>query len=389
MGETPLNYGDQLFTPLKAAGYAQRRLSGTDANPWLPATLSRTLYVTGEGLRCQDQPVCVFDHFGQYRIDQFTNPKTNDVLIIYTYYWDADLWTIEGNYLHSDLARQRSPINMALKDGVVDYGLSDAAGYLGPMGQLVREGVETTLCQMVASAIGAADASAISPGHGCLARLSAIRSAYPDDVEFDFLSHSLGSRMLYDVLNPQPPGSTETLSADQLRSRRFIALHSRSFLMAANQLSLLAIGRVQVTDDRPLADQAASTPAAISRAERLPAGEATCPTPQTFFDLRCMSAADQGREAQPPRLDVVGFLDPDDLLGFKASDTLNGAPTPQSLNFVNVIHRNTPQWAWLFAWPPSAHDHELEEETSTRLILCGGSVNAAGALIPNNCTLRR
>jgi hypothetical protein len=254
------------------------------------------------------------------------------------------------------------------------------------MGQLVREGVETTLCDMVADAVGTDAAKQVAQGSGCLTRLSRdVGGAYPKDVEFNFLSYSLGSRMLFDVLNP-PTGAraaqqrqdAEALGgpgapaiADPTASRRFVATRVRTFFMAANQLPLLAIGSVSVDDSEP-----AGGPHAAAAAP---------PTPATFLDLRVGAAEAHVAGLEPAEpLQIVGFQDPDDLLGFRAGDAIDQHGSPHVI-VRDVLHRNTPQWLWLFSWPPDAHARELYEPTSTKLILCGGHTDASGHLHPYAC----
>ena len=121
-----------------------------------------------------------------------------------------------------------------------------------------------------------------------------------------------------------------------------------------------------------------------------PAPEAATLEPQPPLDFIHLKAPPI-RGAAPPyssgpalHLTVIAFQDPDDLLGFKASDAVLGAHD-DSVTFVDVLHRNTPQWAFLFAMPELAHDHELEEPHSLQMILCGADAGPDGWLKPRNC----
>jgi hypothetical protein len=84
---------------------------------------------------------------------------------------------------------------------------------------------------------------------------------------------------------------------------------------------------------------------------------------------------------------VVAFQDPDDLLGFKASDAVMGDTNPKinNVRFVDVLHRNTDQWLYLFSNPLKAHDNELSEPNSLKMILCGAQADASGNLTANAC----
>ena len=55
------------------------------------------------------------------------------------------------------------------------------------------------------------------------------------------------------------------------------------------------------------------------------------------------------------------------------------------MTFVDVLHRNMLQWAFLFAMPELAHDHELQEPNSLKMILCGADAGPDGWLKPRDC----
>jgi hypothetical protein len=184
--------------------------------------------------------------------------------------------------------------------------------------------------------------------------------------------------MLYDVLSEQSTETKAPRSDDELLARQFLVDRARTMMMAANQLPLLAVSGVTIVP-------ATSPPNAAPQPTGPPAG---------FLDLR--RRGDPGdkagirafSDAKFRELSVVAFQDPDDLLGFKASDALIGDPQP-GVRFVDVLHRNTPQWLFLLAWPPDAHDHELEEPNSLHMILCGARADATGNLTPDQCVGER
>jgi hypothetical protein len=262
--------------------------------------------------------------------------------------------------------------NAYLKANLMDAGFSEAAGYLSPLGALEREGLESTLCLMFADALDLAEAKDVPPGAHCLEALAPmIRSQGANDVEFDFLSHSLGSRMLYDVLSPYDPATTRLRDKGAVRARRILVRRTKSFFMAANQLPLLAVGDLVVS---PAQGQAAAAPRGLASVLSLRAENASAP--------------DNEGQSHPvkstPSLTVLAFQDPDDILGFKASDAAP-SPDPDAPRILDIAHRNAPQWAYLFEWPTFAHDHELRQSQSLALILCGGHAGADGVLTPDRC----
>jgi hypothetical protein len=375
-------YANQLLDPISRRGYVRQASSA-----WKDARLGHTWTIRGPGLaRCGERhPGCRFDAFGQYKRDVFV--RGEDVLTVYSYYWRADLRDIMGQYLQPDIESNSAPayrfpsprkslLNAGLKASVMDNGFSDAVGYLSVLGRVERAGLESALCVMVADAAGAPDQEG-AQGDDCLAalapRMGALASA---PVEFDFLSHSLGSRMLFDVLSPYDPASGARRN-EALIARWVVLARSRDFFMAANQLPLLAVSDMAVGESGP--GRAPAAEAAFAPQARGLAG---------MLSLRAESARPPDlagvHAPSTDQLAVIAFQDPDDFLGFKASDALLGS-TPEGVTIIDVVHRNAPQWAYLFAWPTIAHDHELREPNSLKIILCGAKAGADGTLTALPC----
>jgi hypothetical protein len=385
------NWGESLLGRIPKYGYIRERTPGPIDTYWHPATLSEAKVVAGPGLVCTDHPGCVFNNFGIYKKDVFRNASTGDVVTVFTYFWRADLWTITGAYLRDDVLAnnvtnwrpntRKSLINASLKAGLVDNGLSDAAGYLSGLGALEREGLESALCAMLEDAIATPQASAVAPGTGCLGRLAPLNTLNGRDVEFNFLSHSLGSRMLYDVLSAREPVTGASRTREATSARMFISDQTRTFFMAANQLPLLAESSLTISP----APEAALGSNPEPGAEEAAALEAR---PRSFADLRGAAPRTPGERsrARTPALTIVAFQDPDDLLGFKASDAIVGATDPTaSVKFVDVVHRNTPQILYVLASPLAAHDSEMKEPHSREMILCGANADPLGHLKADRC----
>ena len=124
--------------------------------------MSRT--VTGRDLVCDPPHAdCRFEAFGRYRKDVFVNRVTGDRVVVFSYSWRDDLWSITGHYVEPDIqdntlsgpTTAHSLANAFLKVKVMDEGFSDAVGYLSNLGVLEREGIETAICAMLADAAGA------------------------------------------------------------------------------------------------------------------------------------------------------------------------------------------------------------------------------------------
>jgi len=369
-------WGQALLSAISASGYELEPGQGQD---WTPAQLAARKTVTGRDVVCDPPHAdCRFAAFGKYRKDVFVNRDTAARVVVFSYSWRDDLWSITGHDVQPDiqdntlsgLTTKRSLANALVKAKVIDEGFSEAAGYLSRVGVLEREGIETAICAMLADAAG----EQTPPfGQDCLARFTAADIRKLDETEFNFLSHSLGSRMIYDVLSGVTPETGQVRRDEQLGPRTALRRRTHALIMAANQMPLLAVSEYRV-ELSPQATREAETPA-----------------PQRPLDFIGLNLPPGGGGAAPAysigptlHLTVVAFQDPDDILGFKASDAVLGAHD-DSVTFVDVLHRNARQWAFLFANPEAAHDHELEEPHSLQMILCGADAGPDGWLKPRDC----
>jgi hypothetical protein len=215
-----------------------------------------------------------------------------------------------------------------------------------------------------------------------LDRLSADQIFPSTEVDYAFLSFSLGSRMLYDVLSGLANDSSAGDDPSPLALARF-ATRTRNFFMAANQMPLLGVGRVTINE-----------PGTHPRGPTY-STDTLLPTCQGgFFSFAGCLRQSAGTPlltfglALPPGailtegLQVIAFHDPADLLGFRAS---GGIKNPGTTTFVEVSHRNTPVILGLLAWPGAAHAKELDHTDSRTLILCGGKASGNGTLRAKVC----
>jgi hypothetical protein len=322
-----------------------------------------------------------------------------------------------------------------LKKGLVNEGFSDAAAYLGPMKSIVLEGVQSAVCAMLADASGqkfkSEDVTRINPdtgrsevvyrriprtpappvtvvengvsreemrknasgralvmaGNECLQALDISGIGY--DREFHFVTHSLGSRMLLDALSPYAGG----VGLNRNANLGMLAEQTRTIFMAANQIPLLGLGTLNVAPhDKPeMLDAPLKAPALPRQTNDVPSlvatsgGEleqAVCEG-RSFFDCRTSGAITGTVDAIP--LWVISFMDPEDVLGYRADAAIVGINNPSQtcvtgitcVRFTQVVHRNTPVWLWLLAFPGEAHDKELVRDSSIALIFCGADAKGA------------
>jgi hypothetical protein len=431
---------------LQQAGYT---LETTPKEPiWDDAPTAKVHEFEGEALSCEgsaaDRPPCLYDHFGQYRVDWFLHADGKRRVVVYSYLWHDDLWRLQRPFLAHDLAGLQTgfagwtagSLTRELKTNIVNEGLSDVAAYLGPAGGALKEGMSSAVCIMLREAAGRPvttaehnSAISLSPSD-CLDETSA-DSLLERGARISFISHSLGSRMLFDVLSAPSSGKTPTEAnrTPGTPTKALVATRKATdtFFMAANQLSLLGIAEVKgpqatspgVTGTGPPAVREApvpgcpkSLPGFLTADCRAPKDSETRKAQKSGMSMTAQIAFDA-----PRPLKVVGFFDPGDILGYSLVGGRTGQG-PTDISFISVLHRNTPQILKLGSNPLEAHDNELALETlpapgagqsrphqappyprdrptevfkspnALAMIFCGATSDPQGRLIPGKCLSR-
>jgi hypothetical protein len=154
---------------------------------------------------------------------------------------------------------ERRQFNSLLKNTIVTYGLSDAAMYMGTVGSQMRAAVRGGICAAIADATGeASDFAELTTN-----RKQRIDKALDEichapkankKAHFAIVSESLGSRVVFDVLNDTLRGEVVTRNASEFTNKPALApwleLVSNPTLEVfffANQIPLLATARLQKT----------------------------------------------------------------------------------------------------------------------------------------------
>jgi hypothetical protein len=389
MGITDKKVFHAALYDLLAKGYAP-----TGSDDWRPAMLPTAVNVTAEGLDCRTPWVdhqhpreptipnpCHFASFGEYRVDRLRNAAGAEIRL-YTYFWDRDLWRIQEPLLRADMHRhdgRPALLDSALKYNLLDGGMSDATAYVGPAGPMVLAGIESVLCAMSRDAVGLPPEPNVGRSlANCDDGKGGRGYAQPGPVGFDFVSHSLGSRMLFDALTggSRPAEAADAQRADSARG--MLIGRARTVFMAANQLPLLALRTVVLTPEGAPRPTAAAPPEHPGCRAQLALLRARCAIDAERSAARGPASAPQIEEGP---LQVVGFVDPDDLLGYHVNDTLKDQP-----GFFDITHRNATQWLWLFVLPQVAHDNELQKADSRQIILCGATISPDGKVKPRDCS---
>ena len=162
---------------------------------------------------------------------------------LYRVFWDNVFWdALQYPHVGQDdargasgsLAAQRQKYNRQLKDDLVNYGFSDAVMYLGEAGALIREAVRGAMCVAArdagstAFAVQTGGRSALTTEVACAdARLS------PGTAPFAFVTESLGSKVLFDLMREQASDQRDTVHDAMIRG-------SETFMLA-NQIALFGL----------------------------------------------------------------------------------------------------------------------------------------------------
>jgi hypothetical protein len=142
----------------------------------------------------------------------------------------------------------RASINSRIKMELVTYGFSDAALYIGPVGELIRDAIRGGICAAITEAAGDTGYLARLPGpnpdHDSAAQFTHKTSDELCDISsgnnkipFTIVAKSLGSRVVFDVLTrDRTPALAEKLSR--------VSNNELEVFMFANQVPLIGLGRL-------------------------------------------------------------------------------------------------------------------------------------------------
>lgn len=212
---------------------------------------------------------------------------------VYRVFWDEVFWlnvqyahvgydddvAVESGKPHWDAVTKRAHFNRMLKDQIVTHGLSDAAMYMGDAGELIREGLRGGICAafvdshesflvpVVYDEIGGGYEGATTtlvpkPNQArkqesyTAEQACDLASQFKDSTyqpAFAFVTESLGSRAMFDVLSARYNEGREIP----------FSIGASEHFMLANQLPLIGLGQLKFQSE-PFSDQY------LSREENLP-----------------------------------------------------------------------------------------------------------------------
>jgi hypothetical protein len=257
-------------------------------------------------------------------------------------------------------------VNSFLKWGVLDRSLADALIYAGSYGEAMQRGIGESLCKII-SGFG-------TSGQPC----NWSNRLMPPGGHFVFVTHSLGSRMLYDTLLSLTGGSTQHLGyptpifpQNEITQAepivRDVVNKTAALYMMANQVAMIGISNVPY--DAPLYERQHFVIKAKDYDLTVSQSAAAASDPL----LSLLS----GRDKNAPILQIVSFNDTNDLLTWHVPAWYEAAADNQMLGvkITDVFVRNAPRWVGAVEWPPSAHGDYFTNLTVWKAILCGAQAD--------------
>ncbi|NNE59254.1 MAG: hypothetical protein HKN36_14195 [Hellea sp.] len=163
---------------------------------------------------------------------------------VYRVFWDDIFWDqIQEAHVGQDwdneetltIADTRKKYNRKLKDEMVNFGFSDAVMYLGPAGREIRLAVTGAMCAALLDASGTTfeiQDNSISAQKAC----SAIKHQPIATNQFVFVSESLGSKIMFDVMRD--------IMTDETTNNLDKMIVGTELYMMANQIALLSLSEL-------------------------------------------------------------------------------------------------------------------------------------------------
>ncbi len=248
-------------------------------------------------------------------------------------------------------------VNRSLKTGLIDWGLSDVMLTVGQLGGILRDGVRQLMAKsaafdpnQAAGPSGETDGQEKYDWKGQLSHDSRL------DQEFIGVTHSLGSYLLFNTLNPEFANAGQNLSAaDTARktaeenAMRYIFERTSLVYFFANQLELLEITNLE---NGPGAAASQYQSRGLAPAPAVPVNPAanfrSLVNQWQQIQANFQAVLHPSDQAAREKIQVVAFSDPSDVLTWRV-------PRIGNVDVVNLDVQNAPHWFWLFESPNAAH----------------------------------
>lgn len=259
----------------------------------------------------------------------------------------------------SDLSKKRAWLNKSLREGLVDDGFSDALAYAGKAGERIRNVVRKAICYSMSGKLSDNDACDLGT----------------DNHRFAFITHSLGSRVVFDALHVgEEEKAKATIMAEKNNNYSLMQKHEAiesvsaktvAIYMLANQLPLLEMAGVSGAADRK--SGAAGTQAFIN-------GEAVAVQGSGLIGRFLQDRSDaldkvpMLKKMEKTPFSIAAFSDPNDLLSY--SLRTSGMIKRPDVEVADVWVRNAINFV-VFANPNAAHQDYWKNNDVIELLVGG------------------
>ncbi len=271
-------------------------------------------------------------------------------------------------------------VNKVLKDGLMDRSLSDVVIYVGSYGPKIEREIADALCRTFRE-----DWSPVrkSPDG------TPVRCLWPGDASVPyndvvFITHSLGSRVVYDTMlelanvRMRPDSqvfSVETISAAKPTITQVLN-NKLAIYMMANQLPMLGLSATKPSQS------SADDPARLLQIAEFRESDAKTRAPgaSSAFSLAGQSSLARSdplfqlpfvRRADAEALDIVAFNDANDLLSYSLPDWYSGLAGVTNIDVTNVYVHNATRWFGIVENPAAAHTKYVNNPAVWKAIACG------------------
>ena len=298
--------------------------------------------------------------------------------------------------------QSRVPVNRFFKDGLMDRNLADVVVYVGSYGPKIIREFADAICRVVKD----------DPLNGqATERCDWSKAPSTFSTHFMFVTHSLGSRIVYDTLlelsGKHTRPDTLVLEPDGLAKGgaaiRTLMSNTKAIYMMANQLPMLGLayaspkltsseGPIRLEEisrqasSRTVPTEAATSlqPSSATAAKRRQAKRLAISSANEHYDDPILSLATRRADtvsqaiplSTPPRLDIVAFSDANDLLSYSLPEWYNDLADATGVYVTNVFVHNGIRWLWLLENPQTAHLGYITNQREVwKVIACGATKN--------------
>lgn len=207
--------------------------------------------------------------------------------------------------------------NRTLKNGLMDWGFSDAVMALGPLRPYILHALRQLILKSLADS---PESRGTDP------------TRQTENLEFIIVSHSLGSYLIFSALDLDPSLDALTVQGSGDKFEQILARTPQVYFFA-NQLRLLELASLDHASEKTLVTHL-----------------------ESWGKIRCdylKSLPDAPQQCQPPR--ITALNDPSDLL------TWNVPPVP-NVEVKNVSVKNATHWLGMIENPNSAHKNYARDK---------------------------